>query len=229
VSTNELFEAIQAGDENRALQVLDTQPDLARTRDDGLSPLMQALYHGLNDLAIALRRATGDLDVFEAASVGDVERLRELVPDGSAANAWSTDGFTALHLASFFGQPKAAGLLIERGADIEASALNQRFAAGAHPLHSAVAAQQQQVIALLLKAGADPNSKQHGGFTPLLEAAQLGNADLAELLLAHGADPRAQLDDGRTAAELAEEAGNQLLAERLRTRPTHGRRTGGLR
>ena len=108
-------------------------------------------------------------------------------------------------------------------------ALNQRFAAGAHPLHSAVAAQQQQVIALLLKAGADPNSKQHGGFTPLLEAAQLGNADLAELLLAHGADPRAQLDDGRTAAELAEEAGNQLLAERLRTRPTHGRRTGGLR
>lgn len=206
MTTNRLFDAIKAGDERRGLEVLDTQPDLARTRDDdGLSPLMQALYHGLNDL-----------DVFEAASVGDVERLRELVPDGSAANAWSGDGFTALHLAAFFGQPEATRLLIDREADIEASARNQRFAAGAHPLHSAVAAQEQEIVALLLEAGADPNSKQHRDFTPLIEAAQLGNADLAELLLAHGADPRAQLEDGRTAAELAERADNQSLAERLR-------------
>jgi ankyrin repeat protein len=216
VGTDPLLEAIEAGDEKRAIDVLGVHPELARARDaDGLSPLMRALYHGLDRLAKELQAAV-DLDVFEAASVGDVERLHELVPDVSAATAWSNDGFTALHLAAFFGRPEASRLLIERGADVEASARNVRFAAGAHPLHSAVAGQHPEIVALLLAAGADPNRTQHGGFTPLLEAAQLGSLDLAELLLAHGADPRARLENGTTALQLAQKSGNQALVVRLR-------------
>jgi uncharacterized protein len=217
MGANELFQALSAGDEQRALNVLRAHPELARTRDDdGLSPLMQAVYRGFDKLTEVLRRERRDLDVFEAAAVGDLNRLCELVQDKSAADAWSSDGFTPLHLAAFFGRPEAARYLLTQGADIEAVARNRRFAAEARPLHSAVAAQHREVIALLLKAGADPNSRQHGGFTPLLEAAQLGNADLVDLLLAHGTNQADTLEDGSTASDLARKAGNVLLADRLK-------------
>ena len=217
MGANELFQALSSGDEEQALNVLRAHPELARTRDDdGLSPLMQALYRGYDKLAKVLRQERKDLDVFEAAAIGDPGRLRELVHDKSAANAWSSDGFSPLHLAVFFGQLEAARYLLTQGADIEAAARNQRFAGEARPLHSAVAAQHLEVITLLLNAGADPNSRQHGGFTPLLEAAQLGNADLVDLLLAHGANKADTIDDGSSASDLARKAGNIPLADRLK-------------
>lgn len=216
MGANELFQALSAGDQEQALSVLRAHPELARTRDDdGLSPLMQAVYRGFDKLAEVLRAERGHLDVFEAAAVGDLNRLRELVQDNSAANVWSSDGFSPLHLAVFFGQLEAARYLLSQGANIEAAAHNQRFAGEARPLHSAVAAQHREVIGLLLDAGADPNSRQHGGFTPLLEAAQLGNAELVDLLLNHGANTADTLEDGSSASDLARRAGNVSLADRL--------------
>lgn len=165
---------------------------------------MQALYQGKTDEAKAIAATRSDLDVLEAAAIGDVERLRALLDeDPSLANAWSDDGFTPLHYAAFFGQPEAAKLLIERGADLEARSTNREFALDAAPLHSAVAARERGTIEVLLDAGADVNAVQHGGFTPLLEAAQTGQAEVVELLLERGADPDAKLDDGRTATDLA--------------------------
>lgn len=180
------------------------------------SPLMQALYEGRTDEAGEIAASRSDLDVFEAAAVGDLDRLRAVLDaDPSLATAWSEDGFTALHFAAFFGHPAAAKLLTERGADLEARSTNEQFALDASPLHSAAAAGRREVCETLLNAGADVNAVQHGGYTPLIDAAQSGNAELAELLLERGADPTARLDDGRTAAELATAAGNEELANRL--------------
>jgi ankyrin repeat protein len=219
LASNPLFEAIDRGDDRRALEIVRENPDLARSRDDeGLTPLMHALYRDRSGVVAELRRSAPDLDVFEAAAVGDVERLRELVTDQAAANAWSGDGFTPLHLAGFFGRTEAVRYLIGAGAKVDVAATNRTFAGGAHPLHSAIAGRARDAAALLLQAGADPNATQHGGFTPLLEAAQLGDGDLAALLLRHGADPRICLDDGASAAEVARRAGNAELAAALGTR-----------
>jgi ankyrin repeat protein len=178
-----------------------------RVKIDAMSELMQALYQGRTDEARAIAASRSDLDVFEAAAIGDAGRLRTLLDeDLSLANAWSDDGFTPLHFAAFFGHPEAARLLIERGADLEARATNREFAPNAAPLHSAVAAGQRVVIEVLLDAGADVNAVQHAGYTPLLEAAQSGDSELVELLLERGADPDAQLDDGRTATDLARDS-----------------------
>ena len=202
--TNPLIEAITKRDAPLALEIVVSQPDLVRDRDkNGLSPLMLALYNGLEEVAAAVMPGAGQLDIFEAAAIGDTERLSVLLPDRAAANVWSSDGFTPLHLAAFFGRVPAVRLLIARGADLETPSRNQQFAGDARPLHSAVAAQQREVAAVLLEAGADPNARQHGGFTPLLAAAQSGNAELVELLLRHGADQSARLPDGRSAQDLA--------------------------
>jgi len=156
---------------------------------------MQALYEGKPELARELAAARSDLDVFEAAAIGDVDRLRALLDeDPSLATAWSDDGFTPLHFAAFFGHPAAARLLAERGADLEARSTNEQFALDARPLHSAAAAGEREVCEVLLDAGADVNAVQHRGYTALLEARQSGNEELAQLLLERGADPTARLE-----------------------------------
>jgi uncharacterized protein len=168
------------------------------------SPLLQALYEGKTDEARAIAAGRSELDVFEAAAIGDVGRLHVLLDDDpDLAAAWSEDGFTPLHYAAFFGHPAAAKLLVDRGADLEARSTNTQFALDAAPLHSASAAGQLQVCEVLLDAGADVNAVQHGGYTALLDAAANQNEELVEFLLERGADRTARLDDGRGLEDLA--------------------------
>jgi ankyrin repeat protein len=166
----------------------------------GVSEPMQALYEGDRDRAERLLDERGEIDVFEAAAFGRTDRLRELLDDEpDLATAYSPDGFTALHFAAFFADPRARA----------------RNEMQVEPLHSAAAADQTEISRLLLDAGADPNAAQEGGFVPLHAAAQTGNAELAELLLERGADPAVQADDGRTAAGIAREARHAQLADSL--------------
>jgi uncharacterized protein len=153
-----------------------------------ISPILQALYRGDRAEAERLRGEAAELDVFDAAALGDLDRLRELLEaDSEAVGGWSSDGFTPLHYAAYFDGPDAVRLLVERGADLEAPSRNEEFAQEARPLHSAVAAGRSDVAEALLEAGADANVRQRGGFTPLLGAEQAGDLDLAELLVRHGA------------------------------------------
>jgi uncharacterized protein len=155
---------------------------------DELSAILQALYRGDRAEAERMRGESGGLDVFDASALGDGERLRQLLDaDPELVRAWSIDGFTPLHYAAYFDGPGAACLLVQRGADIEAPSRNQEFAVEARPLHSAVAAGRSDVAEVLLEAGADPNARQGGGFTPLMATEQSGDLDLAELLIRHGA------------------------------------------
>jgi ankyrin repeat protein len=152
------------------------------------SPILEALYSGDRERAETLAAEADALDVFEAAALGDAERLERILADNpDLAEEWSSDGFTALHYASFFGTPQTIEKLVAAGADLEAPARNEQFAPEARPLHSAAAAGRLDNAERLLEAGADPNARQHGGFTPLMEAEQSGNFELADLLIAHGA------------------------------------------
>jgi ankyrin repeat protein len=163
--------------------------------EQDLSPAMLALYRG--ETAEAQRLLSADPNVFEAAAFGRVDRLRELLDGEPAlAVAFSGDGFTALHLAAFFGHPEAVLLLLERGADVNAVATNAQIGP-VQPLHSAAAADQLECARLLVEHDAEVTARQAGGFTALHAAAQNRNVELARLLLAAGADADAETDDGR--------------------------------
>jgi ankyrin repeat protein len=182
----------------------------------GVSPLLKAKYEGKNDVAEALARERGDgrLDVFEATTMGRIERLTALLEeDASRARAVSSDGFTALHLAAFFAQPACATLLLARGADPNAVAAN---AMKVTPLHSAAAARQLAIARALLAKGADANAAQHGGWTALHAAASHGDDALVALLLERGATPSLANDDGMTPLALAESKGHTAIASTLR-------------
>jgi uncharacterized protein len=218
LSAAELIGAIDAGDATAVRALLAADPALAAARDaDGVSATMHALYHGQAAISEMLAAALPELDIFEAAALARIDRVRELLAaDPSLAVARSPDGFSALHYPAFFGGAAAAAVaraLLDAGADVNARSANDYSVL---PLHSAVAGNHEDVAAVLIDAGADVNAGQRHGWTPLHGAAQNGASVTVDRLLAAGADRTARNDDGISAADLAAEAGHELLVARLR-------------
>ncbi|EMO29581.1 ankyrin repeat protein [Leptospira interrogans serovar Bataviae str. HAI135] len=99
-------------------------------------------------------------------------------------NSLSTDGWSALHLASYFGHLEIAKFLIFSGADLNLTS-KSKLSYGNTALHSAVATGKKEIVELLLEKGADPNSFQNPGeITPLhIAASRSGSGDIIRLLL----------------------------------------------
>lgn len=211
----DLFRAIEASDDELVRELLERRPEAAEVRDEeGVSAVRRAVYARRDEIAEILLDANPALDVFDAAAVGRTRGLGELLAgERELAQAWASDGFTALHLAAFFGHEEAAALLLEHGADANAVARNAELRVA--PLHSAAAGGHSKLVALLLEHGADPKARQGGGFTPLHAAAENGDRESVEALLERGADKAARTDEGRTAAEYATAAGHDELGELL--------------
>jgi uncharacterized protein len=206
-ASEDLFAAIDAGDVDRVRATLDADPSLAMARDhEGVSALLRARYRRDRALVEAVKARVASLDAFEAATFGDLDRLAVLLADDpDLTGRRSGDGFTALHLAAFFGQDEAVRLLLARGADPDVPGTGWMTGT---PLNAAASARHATVVALLLEAGADPDAVQRGGWTPLHSAAHNGDARTVELLLAHGADPSPVDDDGRSVGDMAGESGD---------------------
>jgi ankyrin repeat protein len=70
-------------------------------------------------------------------------------------------------------------------------------------------------VRVLLDAGADVDARQHGGYTPLMEAALQGNEEMVRALLDAGADPTLTDDGGRNSIQFARAEGHIDVAELL--------------
>jgi ankyrin repeat protein len=216
----ELFRAIKSGDRSAAERLLEGDRRLVNARDeDGLSPILLALYHGQHDIATAILRRGPELNLFEAAAAGDAARVRELVGrDGAQANAVAPDGYGVLGLAAFFKRREVVRYLLEMGADPSRASGQGGFT----PLHSAVATdagtRDIEIVRMLLDKGADPNAKSQSGSTSVHTVAFTGDRESLDLLFEHGADPAITNNDGKTAADIARERRNQDIADLLATR-----------
>ena len=109
MGASDVFDAIQRGDLEGLQQVLSRDPTSAARRNaEGYSALVVARYARRMDMVRLLLAAHPPLDVFEAAMLGEIDRLRSLLQESPGlAAAWSADGFTALHLAASYGTPAA--------------------------------------------------------------------------------------------------------------------------
>jgi ankyrin repeat protein len=214
---DELFEAVVEDDLGRARRIVGEEAGLARAKgEDGITAAQLARYLGRGAMLEMLIDVGPPLDVFEAAMLGRTARVRELLDaEPGLARAYSPDGFTALHFAAYYGSPETVALLVERGADVEAVTMN--FLSNM-PLHAAAAGRGPalETCEVLVRAGADVNAKQHGGFSVLHTPAHHGGLAMAELFLRHGADASAKNDDGKTPVNVAREQGHSELAARLR-------------
>ena len=198
----------------------------------GLAPLRNAVvwavHLGNADLVRKLIAAAADLNMATlagkplevAARRGLTEIVDVLIAAGANLNAGAPlvaalkEGHSAIALA-----------LIRAGAEVNV----HPSVSNVTPLAQAVAANNLQVLAVLIERGADLGQPSKAVFTdppnrnitilsgpPLTLAAYCGHADAARLLVEAGADPHRKDVDGLTPFECAMRKGHTAVADVLR-------------
>jgi uncharacterized protein len=212
-SSAAFIDAIKAGEFERVKAMVSAEPALidARSRS-GDSAILTAVYHRQKDIVNLLVARGATLSIFEACAAGEVERVERTL-DASTINTYSTDGWTPLHLAAFFGHPKITELLLAQHADVSARSRNSN---GNTPLHAALAGNHKLVAGLLIGHGADVNAADAQGWRPLHLAAANNNLDAINALIAQGADVSAGNGEGLTPLSLAQEKNHREASALLR-------------
>lgn len=210
---DDLIKAAEEGSTEQIEQFLQAEPELLHAiKETGETPMMAAIYHGKQLVVQQLLTYGVALSIFEAAAIGEVEVVRYLLSEGAGVNDYSYDGWTPLHLASFFGMYDAAVCLIEHGADVNAISENSQRN---RPIHAAAAGRKYPLVKLLLDHGADPNAQQAEGWTPLLLAVNNFDEEMTSLLLDSGADTEIANKAGLTPLSLAKERQFERIAQQL--------------
>jgi len=141
-----------------------------------------------------------DEELWLAATNGDLPTIeRELPASLSTAEGVDSghDGWTPLLCAVDHGQPEAAQLLLDAGADPDLATGGR-----SSPIAVAAADGDADMVDVLLGAGADPDNDL-GGTTALHQAAEGEHVAAIEALAAGGADLEATNEQGATALVLA--------------------------
>ncbi|XP_063085417.1 ankyrin repeat and SOCS box protein 3 isoform X2 [Cavia porcellus] len=189
----------------------------------------------------------GWMPIHEAAYHNSIECLRILIHADSSENYIKTktfEGFCALHFAASQGHRKIAQILLEAGADPNATTLEDTtplFLAvenghidvlrlllqhganvnGSHSmcgwnsLHQASFQENVDIIKLLLKKGANKECQDDFGITPLFLAAQYGKLESLNILISSGANVNCQALDKATPLFIASQEGHTKCVELL--------------
>ncbi len=111
--------------------------------------------------------------------------LTLLAQDASLISARDTDGSTPLHCATWKGHERLVEVLLQQGADVNATNNNDHW--GTTPLHAAAHGNQRAIAELLITHGADIHARNLNGRTPLAETEFHKAKPVANLLKKHGA------------------------------------------
>jgi len=151
-----------------------------------LSPSLQALSDPLY----------GTTPLYRAAKTSDLPTLRRLIAERVNLDELQLqgkyEGETALVAAVVSGNKEAVEALLEAGAKVNQLQAEPSSFYGLTAFYAAIREEKLDIIALLLKFGADidesPTVGELIGVTPLLTAALRGNVKLVDALLKMGAD-----------------------------------------
>ncbi|KAI4892379.1 hypothetical protein NFI96_020654, partial [Prochilodus magdalenae] len=121
--------------------------------------------------------------VHEAASLGRVLQLKQLLDGGASVNTVTVDNITPLHDACIQGHPQCVRMLLDAGAQVDVRNIH-----GSTPLCYACAAGSVECVRLLLDHGASVNPSLTAlTASPLHEACIRGNPECVKLMISKGA------------------------------------------
>lgn len=211
----EMIEAVKVKDLGRLQALLERdEAPLATRGEGGDTPILTAVYYGATEVTELLRARGAELNLFEAAALGETARLQEILSEESARiDEYSHDGWTPLHLTAFFGHLEAAGFLLDRGANPRLISRNRMANAA---LHAALAGRRSAIAHLLVARGADIRVADGSGWTPLHHAVYNGDLPSTAMILEAGADLLARNQKGETPLAVALERGHSEVADLLR-------------
>src|SRR5580658_443835 len=178
-----------------------------------MKDLFEAVRAGNLPRVAELVEADPSLAIFAASILGETDQIEKLVSSNrSLASGLSSDGWTPLHLAAFFGKEDAARALLNKGAQVDARSTN---AMQNTPLHAAAAGKHAPVVKLLIDRGANVNARQNGGWTAMHAAAQSGDVEMAQALVAAGADVVPRAENNQSPLDIALTKGQQAMVDFL--------------
>lgn len=210
----QVAQLVEIFDEVETAQAPPSAPETDRDAPDGVKDLVEPQNGDLSpDRALVQACLNGDAKGIDAA----------LARGARLETRHGERGLTPLMLAIYRDHITIAKLLLERGADPNASNLH-----GHTPLIMAAAGGQGDLAKMLLARGARVDAAEEGGNTALMWAAYWGHLELVELLLAQGARADLRNDESNHALLLAALGGvgqqsRQLVNAQRRTAKT-GRR-----
>jgi len=142
---------------------------------------------------------------------GDRDTFDKLLDETELTHR-SANGSTLLHKATIVGQTEIASELIDAGIHIDAQDNEKKTA-----LHFAIDLEHWDLVELLIKNGADPNTHDINGNSPLMPAIRNAteNKTYIRLLLENGADPSLPNDTGETPLDKMRSVGYTKMVELL--------------
>jgi RNA polymerase sigma factor (sigma-70 family) len=222
----EILTAARHGDSKRVEELFRQDRRLLSARDWlGNTALIMAVNSGQHAVAELLFRAGVEPDIHEAAAIGHLTRVKQLLDKKPTQHdLFSTQGFTPLGLAAHFGHLETTEFLLDRGAD---PSIVSNHPIQVTPLHAALFGRRIETARLLIDRGSNVNARRGGqgwpraGWTPLHYVAGFGLLELVGPLLSRKADPNAVDDEGRTPLQVAlDEKQAEVAAALQRVRGT---------
>ena len=143
------------------------------------SALGAASHVGRRDIAQYLLDKGAPLTIYTAAMMGMKNQVRQFLQDDpSQAQVKGAHGFTNLFHAALSGDVEIAQLLYDAGSTEGLGSA----------LHAAIWQDNEPMLRWLLEHGADVQTKNYQGKTPLDAATEQQNTAMVTLLKAHGAN-----------------------------------------
>ncbi len=226
----------------KALLGAGADPDLAN--DYGITPMNLAMENRSLAMVRLLLDAgadpnaanwSGETLLMTSARTGFSEAMELLLDAGADVNVQDPRRHqSALMWAIAFNNPQGAKVLIDHGADVNASSIQLKESfnplqlegyggttidsismGGYTPLLFASRVGDLETARVLIEHGADVNARSVGDGTPLIMAASQGHEDLALYLLSEGANPNVADGNGMTPLHYALRDGIKILHGRI--------------
>jgi len=174
----------------------------ARDRD-GAGALLYAVTQKRVDMIKILLAAGAPIN-------GSVDRPGRRFVDTYGKMHEGTDDLLAIAVG--IGDPDVIKTLIDAGVHLDTTANSFEKPA---PLHMAVQKKRSDIVDMLLKAGANPNSLDRYGRTPLHTAGRYPDAEIVKRLLAAGANPNAADEEGETPLDMVSRNDDKQISDML--------------
>jgi ankyrin repeat protein len=200
----ELEPVVQPGKPNPLVQVVDL-PSIALFRT--------LLEQGA---ATSFKDEKGNTLLMLAAKRHHVTAVEALLAAGVDVHARNAEGDTALTIASGKSEYEliVVGLGLALGQDRD-SLMRLVFRPAPKSAESPSTARRLQAAKMLLSARANPNARDNGGNTPLIEATRTGDAELVAMLIEAGANVNAKNESGAAPLLVAAQFGLHEIAAAL--------------
>ncbi|XP_072851515.2 fibronectin type 3 and ankyrin repeat domains protein 1 isoform X1 [Pogona vitticeps] len=219
MSGEHLHRAVSRDDIDEVLKILRGRKVVVDTLNKlGFTALMVASQKGFARLAkilvehgadVNVKNSSGKDSLMIACFAGHLDIAQYLRSQGASWQSRDLGGCTAMHWAIDGGHCDVIEWMIQDGCEVDAKDAGLEWT----PLIRLCALTgKTDVATLLIDAGADVNTKDKDGKTPLMVAALNNQEELVALLLERGADPDVKNEFGKGALEMARGLNRQSVA-----------------